>query len=118
MRLVRMSGSIFILPTIYDPFSNACLEALDAGLPVITTKANGVSEIIESGRHGTVVDDPRNVEALSDALRFWSDPSRLAQAQIDNRALAAQFDISRNVTETLRVIMEGRALSRPTLSPD
>ncbi len=28
------AADIFLLPTLYDPFSNACLEALAAGLPV------------------------------------------------------------------------------------
>ncbi|MDQ6808552.1 MAG: glycosyltransferase family 4 protein, partial [Verrucomicrobiota bacterium] len=45
------AADLFLLPTIYDPFSNACLEALAAGLPVITTTANGFSEIIQSGVH-------------------------------------------------------------------
>jgi UDP-glucose:(heptosyl)LPS alpha-1,3-glucosyltransferase len=98
------AADIFLLPTIYDPFSNACLEALAAGLPVITTKANGFSEIIESGRHGSVIEDPRNVRAISEALTFWADPARRAQARIDNLALAAQFDISRNVEKTLAVL--------------
>ena len=98
------AADIFLLPTIYDPFSNACLEALAAGLPVITTRANGFSEIIESGRHGTVIDDPRNVRAISEALRFWADPARRAQARIDNPVLASQFDISRNVEKTLQIL--------------
>ena len=105
---------IFVLPTLYDPFSNACLEALAAGRPVITTRANGFSEIVESGRHGTVVDRADDVEAIANALQFWSDPTRRAQVQIDNLALAAQFDISRNVSETLRVLnLEGQAVFRP-----
>jgi UDP-glucose:(heptosyl)LPS alpha-1,3-glucosyltransferase len=108
------AADIFLLPTIYDPFSNACLEALAAGLPVITTKANGFSEIIESGRHGTVVDDPRDVGAISDALEFWSDPARRAQAQIDNRALAAQFDISANVAKTLQLVTQLAASAAST----
>jgi UDP-glucose:(heptosyl)LPS alpha-1,3-glucosyltransferase len=112
MPALYRAADIFLLPTIYDPFSNACLEALAAGLPVITTTANGFSEIIESGRHGTVIDDPRNVGAISDALTFWADPVRWDQARIDNLTLAAQFDISRNVRETLQVL-EGRALFRP-----
>jgi len=100
------AADIFLLPTFYDPFSNACLEALAAGLPIITTKANGFSEIIESGRHGSVIDDPRDVAAISAALQFWADPARRAQARIDNLALAAQFDISRNVTETLAILTD------------
>jgi UDP-glucose:(heptosyl)LPS alpha-1,3-glucosyltransferase len=95
---------IFLLPTIYDPFSNACLEALAAGRPVITTRANGFSEIIENGRHGTIIDDPRDVDAIDAALQFWSDPARRAQARLDNLALAAEFDISKNVEETLAIV--------------
>jgi UDP-glucose:(heptosyl)LPS alpha-1,3-glucosyltransferase len=98
------AADIFLLPTVYDPFSNACLEALAAGLPVITTKANGFSEIVESGRHGTLIDDPRNVHAISEALTCWADPARRAQARIDNLALAAQFDISQNVEKTLQIL--------------
>src|SRR6185436_6254215 len=91
------AADIFLLPTLYDPFSNACLEALAAGLPVITTRANGFSEIIENGRDGTAIESPGDIDALSAALQFWSDPARRAQAQVDNLSLAAQFDISRNV---------------------
>ena len=98
------AADIFLLPTLYDPFSNACLEALAAGRPVITTRANGFSEIIENGRHGSIIDDPRNVEAIAEALGHWSDPARRAQAHIDNLALAAHFDISTNVSKTLEIL--------------
>ena len=43
------AADVFTLPTIYDPFSNACLEATAAGLPVVTTTANGFSEISRQG---------------------------------------------------------------------
>jgi UDP-glucose:(heptosyl)LPS alpha-1,3-glucosyltransferase len=98
------AADIFLLPTLYDPFSNACLEALAAGRPVITTRGNGFSEIIENGRHGTVIDDPRNIDAIAEALRFWSDAERRAQAGIDNLALAAQFDMPANVAKTLEIL--------------
>ena len=104
MPSLYLAADIFLLPTLYDPFSNACLEALAAGRPVITTRANGFYEIIESGRHGTVVERADDIDAIVGALQFWSDPARRAQAQIDNLALAGQFDISRNVLETLRIL--------------
>jgi len=56
------------LPSIYDPFSNACLEALASGLPVITTRDNGFSEIIENGVHGSIVDRSSDSAALRDAI--------------------------------------------------
>lgn len=101
------AADIFLLPTIYDPFSNACLEALAAGLPVVTTAANGFSEIIETGVHGTVLDDPRNTDAICEALLFWSDPARRERARIENLALAKQFDMTANVARTLTILTSG-----------
>jgi len=104
MLRVYAAADIFILPTIYDPFSNACLEALACGLPVITTRSNGFSEMIEDGVHGSIVDHAGDLLALRDAIRLWSDPSRRAAARSTNRQLAAQFDISQNINETLAIL--------------
>ncbi|MGI9089431.1 MAG: glycosyltransferase family 4 protein [Chthoniobacterales bacterium] len=99
------AANIFLLPTIYDPFSNACLEALAAGVPVITTRANGFSEIIEDGTHGSIVHDPNDVAALARALKFWSSAEARAEAQKQNRKLAAGYDISVNVARTLEILL-------------
>jgi UDP-glucose:(heptosyl)LPS alpha-1,3-glucosyltransferase len=104
MLRVYAAADIFILPTIYDPFSNACLEALACGLPVITTPSNGFSEIIENGVQGSIVDHAGNLLALRDAIRLWSDPSRRSAARSTNSQLAAQFDISQNINETLAIL--------------
>ena len=100
------AADIFLLPTIYDPFSNACLEAIAAGIPVITTSANGVSEIIENETHGSVVDDPSDIGALTTALKFWSEPDRRIAARTPLRELAARFDISANVARTLPILFQ------------
>ena len=99
------AADMFILPTIYDPFSNACLEALACGLPVITTRSNGFSEIIENDVHGSIVEGAGNLIALRDAIRFWSDPSRRDAARATNVDRASQFDISKNVAQTLEILM-------------
>jgi UDP-glucose:(heptosyl)LPS alpha-1,3-glucosyltransferase len=101
---VYAAADIFILPTIYDPFSNACLEALGCGLPVITTRSNGFAEIIENGIHGTIVNHAGDLLALRDAIRLWSDPSRRVAARPTNIERAAQFDISNNIDQTLAIL--------------
>lgn len=40
------SADVMILPTRYDPFANVCLEALACGIPALTTRANGASEVV------------------------------------------------------------------------
>lgn len=106
LRPIYAAADIFILPSIYDPFSNACLEALAFGLPVITTRDNGFSEIIEDGLHGSIIDLPNNVMALRDAIRFWSDESRRMAARPVNIEHASRFDISTNVEGTLRILFQ------------
>src|SRR6266571_4262260 len=101
---VYAAADIFILPTIYDPFSNACLEALACGLPIITTRSNGFSEIIEDKVDGSIVDHAGNLVGLRDAIRFWSDPPHREAAHSTNIERASQFDISKNVEQTLKVL--------------
>jgi len=105
MRLPLAAADVFILPTLYDPFSNACLEAMAAGLPVITTRANGCSEIIDDKVHGSIVERPDDVDALASALRFWSDGARRLNARSNLLERATQFDISRNVAQMLELLL-------------
>ena len=57
-------ASFMILPTEYDPFSNACLEALACHCPVITTVHNGASEIIDDGKNGILLKGIRDIENI------------------------------------------------------
>ena len=97
------AGDLFVLPTFYDPFSNACLEALAAGLPVITTPANGFSEIIGPGTHGDIVPEG-DASALAQEIEKWRDPQARVTARPACLARAAEFSIERNAQETLRVL--------------
>jgi UDP-glucose:(heptosyl)LPS alpha-1,3-glucosyltransferase len=106
---VYSAADIFILPTIYDPSSNACLEALACGLPVITTRSNGFSEIIEHGTHGSIIDLANNVAGLRDAIQLWSQPARRAAVRSTNMQRAAQFDVSVNVARTLEILLQAAA---------
>jgi UDP-glucose:(heptosyl)LPS alpha-1,3-glucosyltransferase len=40
------AADVMLLPTRYDPFANACLEALACGIPALTTPDNGAAEIL------------------------------------------------------------------------
>jgi UDP-glucose:(heptosyl)LPS alpha-1,3-glucosyltransferase len=60
-------ADVFALPTLYDPFPNACLEAMAAGLPVITSRTSGAAEFITDGKEGFVA-DALDVPTLREAL--------------------------------------------------
>jgi UDP-glucose:(heptosyl)LPS alpha-1,3-glucosyltransferase len=99
------ASDIFVLPTLYDPFSNACLEALASGLPVITTTSNGFAEIIDDGVHGNTLDEPSS-DSVADAITFWSDKDRRLAARPSILERAARFDISLNVARTLEILTQ------------
>ncbi len=63
------AADALVLPTIYDPCSIACLEALYAGTPVVTTRAAGASELVQEGVSGAVVSAAGAVEELADACQ-------------------------------------------------
>lgn len=102
------AADVFILPTLYEPFSNACLEAAAAGLPVITTAHNGFSEVITPGEEGEVIDDPRDLHALTAALEKWADPARRAAARPLLERIGRRFTIGENVQQTLSLIASSR----------
>src|SRR6202007_3417515 len=94
----------FVSPTLYDPFSNACLEALAAGVPVITTVNNGFSEIIEPGVHGEILKDPEDVPALVDAITRWTTLSQKPEIRTACAERGHEYTIERNVADTLKVL--------------
>jgi UDP-glucose:(heptosyl)LPS alpha-1,3-glucosyltransferase len=104
MHSLSVAADIFVLPTLYDPFSNACLEALAAGVPVITTVNNGFSEIIESGVHGEILKDPEDVAALADAINRWTTLSQKPDIRNACAEKGHEYTIERNVAGTLKVL--------------
>jgi len=70
---------VFVLPSLGEGISNAILEAMATGLPVIATRVGGNVELVRDGLTGCLL-EPRNVQALAEALaRYLGDRAR-AQA--------------------------------------
>ena len=100
------AADLFVLPTIYDPFSNACLEAMASGLPVITTKANGAAEILEEGRTGLVISDPCDVGGLAERIAGFLRPERREERAAAARATAEAFPMGEHVKQVLAMYEE------------
>ena len=61
------AADCFVLPTLYDPFPNAALEAMASALPVITSSSCGAAEFVAEGHNGYVC-DAMDVAALADRM--------------------------------------------------
>jgi UDP-glucose:(heptosyl)LPS alpha-1,3-glucosyltransferase len=69
------AADVLILPTLYDPFANACLEAMACDCPVLTTASNGAAEVIAHGRTGYVLKNGLD-EDLADAVHWLRTAAR------------------------------------------
>ena len=77
-----------------EGFSNAVLEAMAAGLPLVVTDVGGNAEAVIHGVHGTVV-PPRDAPALGRAIRdIATDPAKAtAMGEAGRRRVAEHFTI-------------------------
>lgn len=66
---ILREGEIVILPSLFESFSYACLEAMAAGKAVIGSNSGGMNDLIENGKTGLLIDPDRS-DSLYDAINF------------------------------------------------
>lgn len=102
------AADMVVHPTYYDPCSRVVLEALAAGVPVITTRFNGAAEVMTEGRHGFILDTPDDVSGLADRMeRLLEDPLRKQCAEAAHR-LASRVCMDRHADEIVKLYRELR----------
>ena len=84
---VFAAADALLLPTRYDAFANVCLEAAAAGLPVVTSGANGAAELFADG--GGIVVQPDDVAGFAAALEALGEPGARRRLGEAARAVAA-----------------------------
>jgi UDP-glucose:(heptosyl)LPS alpha-1,3-glucosyltransferase len=86
------AADAFVLPTLYDPFPNAALEALACGLPVITTDGCGAAEVLDDPACGRVV-PAGDVPALAAAMQSLLDTAAREAMGTAARAVAQRLGL-------------------------
>jgi glycosyltransferase involved in cell wall biosynthesis len=114
----------FALPTLADCFSWASIEAMAAGLPVITTAVGGIPDIVEHGRTGYLL-PPGDGRALGAALqRLIEDAAlRAAMGRAGRARAVTRFDARANTARLLDLCSAlrtngGRTRRRPHVPAD
>lgn len=95
---VLRSATVFVLPSWAEAFPYVILEAMSAGLPVVSTDVGGISEAITHGESGLLV-PPRDHEAIAGALSALLDDASLRE----RIATAAHQVVARRFTRAAMV---------------
>jgi UDP-glucose:(heptosyl)LPS alpha-1,3-glucosyltransferase len=106
MRNAYFAADFLVHPTFYDPCSLVVLEALACGLPVITSRYNGASELLSPPTDGYVIDDPHDGERLAGCMKKFLDPDRRRAAGTAARRTAAGWTFEHHYRQMLEVLHE------------
>jgi len=104
MLLYLQSAELMILNSGYEGFSHQILEAMTAGVPVVTSNVGGNREIIRQGENGFMVkynDEFNIVEAVK---TLWHSSELREKFISEGKKSTAQYTPERTIRETKAVL--------------
>jgi glycosyltransferase involved in cell wall biosynthesis len=99
--LLLAGATVAVMPSLNEALSNALLESMAAGAPVVATRVGGTSEALVDGENGLLV-PPGDVGALATAVtRLLGAPALAARLGLAARhSIAERVSIGRQVAAT------------------
>jgi UDP-glucose:(heptosyl)LPS alpha-1,3-glucosyltransferase len=86
------AADLLALPTLYDPFPNAALEALASGLPLVTTTSCGAAELVRPDENGALC-APNDSSALAAAIALLLEAGPSPRQRAAARAAAEPYTL-------------------------
>lgn len=101
-RLYRQNH-IYVHSAYYEPFGLVLLEAMAAGLPVVTLDGRGNRDLIVQGKNGYMVYE-QDAERFADRiLEIWNDKQKYQEMSAFAQDFARKFDIKPYVDRLLEL---------------
>ena len=98
------AADVFCLPTFADPCAIASIEAMACGLPSITSRYNGASELMQHGVNGFVIAEPADTAALASQLEVLFDADLRRRVGAAAAARAVEICVENPANEIARVV--------------
>jgi glycosyltransferase involved in cell wall biosynthesis len=97
-------AAVSVLPSLWENFPYALLEAMACGTPVVATKTGGLPELVDDGHSGLLI-APDDADALTDALCDMLENSQQRSVMGQNARMRAEqcFSTRRIVSRMLEV---------------
>ncbi|MGB3556044.1 MAG: glycosyltransferase, partial [Jannaschia sp.] len=98
-------ADIFVIPSLWEGFGLAAVEAMNAGLPVVASDIPGLREVVgDDGTCGILVDPNSAVEIGNAISSLMADPDRRREMGRHARQRARTFDADRMVSDYANLI--------------
>jgi len=106
--LALQKAHLFLFTSSWEGTPTVILEALACGLPVVTSNAGGIAEIIKSGKNGFVIEDPLDISAYKLAIqKLHSDKELYYSIVKQNQEKAHQFHWSKVASRITDLMING-----------
>jgi UDP-glucose:(heptosyl)LPS alpha-1,3-glucosyltransferase len=92
MRQYYIASDILLYPSHYETFGNVCLEACACGIPIITTRTTGASELIQDNRNGYLVKNSMQIDKMASFLSAYAELPKSEHRKFSKEALNATKD--------------------------
>lgn len=103
------AADVFVLASTREGFSNAIVEALASGLPVVASDVGGNAEAVRDGVEGRIV-PPQDDGALAAALRqLWLEPTTRRAMALAATGRAREFSLPRMIAAIEQLYAESCA---------
>ena len=114
MAALYASADVCINPSLTDNSPNSVLEAMAAGVPVVSTNVGGVPYIVQDGHNGLLV-PPADPQALAAALtRLLQDPALWLRLSASGQVDVQRFGWPQVSARLLAVYRRALAKSAPS----
>jgi glycosyltransferase involved in cell wall biosynthesis len=96
------AADVFVLPSLSEGMSNAMLEALACGLPLVVADLDFNRDFLDDASAQFI--DPLDVEAIASAIQYCMDPLNNARMRSQCRAQSEQFSVTQRVSRVMKFV--------------
>jgi glycosyltransferase involved in cell wall biosynthesis len=111
-KLIEMyqAADIFVFPSLIESFGVVLVEAMAAGLPIVTTDAPGCRDLVHSGETGLVSPTNDAPQMARHILNLLDDPQLRTRLKTHASEASRQYDwpnVARRYVSTYRELLQG-----------
>ena len=96
-------SNIYVHASFSEAFGLTLLEAMAAGLPVVTLNGGGNADIMENGKNGFIINNQDPALFAAKILEIWQNKQLYAQMSEYAVKYAQQFDIKEYAVKLLQL---------------